>query len=92
MERNAQCTTIEDSCKLLNVTCCVVSCKHHLLAIVSVYRSPSTSINDCLDELRDMFTQLFYLTKYVVVVGNFNFNLLSASSVIRDYTDSLSDF
>ena len=43
MERNSRCVEIEESCKLLNVTCCVVTCKHYSLAIVSAYRSPSIS-------------------------------------------------
>ena len=32
-------------------------CKHYRLATVSVYTSPSTNANDCLDELGKLFTQ-----------------------------------
>ena len=92
VDRNAQYTAIENSCKLLNVTCCLVSCKHHLLAIVSVYRSPSISSVDCLLEIRNMFSQLLCLTTHVVVVGDFNFDLFTTSSVIREYSDILLDF
>ena len=84
-------TAVEDSCKLLNVACCLVLCKHHLLAIVSVYRSPSTSNSDCLQEIRNMFSQLCF-TSHVVVVGDFNFDLLSTSSVLSEYSDIISDF
>ena len=62
VERNSFCTDVEDSCKLLNVTCCILSCKLTKVAIISVYRSPSICSNDCLTEIIDMFTQVSRLT------------------------------
>ena len=38
----AICTAIENSCQNLNVSCCFVTCKFHRLAVVSIYRLPST--------------------------------------------------
>ena len=89
--RNAFCRDIEDSCKLLNVTCCLISCKHSYLAVVSLYRSPSTSPSDCLQEIR-MFSQLLSFTKHIIIVGDFNLDLLQSSKVQCDYADILSDF
>ena len=85
MERNSRCVEIEESCKLLNVTCGVVTCKHYSLTIVSAYRSPSISQTDCLLELRSLFSQLLCLTKYIVLVGDLNFDILSNSRVVSDY-------
>ena len=82
MDRNAQCTAIENFCKPLNVTCCLVSCKHHLLTIVSAYRSPSILSIDCLLEIRDMF----FVMSYVIVVGDFNFDLFTTSIVLSGNT------
>ena len=90
--RNALCKDIEDSCKLLNVTCCLISCKHSYLAVVSLYRSPSTSPSDCLQEIRNMFSQLLSSTKHIIIMGDFNFDLLKSSKVQSDYADILSDF
>ena len=47
--RPSVCIEIENS--LLNVTCCLVCCRHSYLAVACIYRSPSTSIADCLVEL-----------------------------------------
>ena len=87
------CIEIENSCQLLNVTCCLVCCRHSYLAVACIYRSPSTSIADCLVELRNVFSDLLTLTKHIVIVGDFNINLLSSltSSVASD-ADLLSDF
>lgn len=68
VERTPPCLTIEESCKLLNITCCMLSYQHSKLLLVSVYRSPSTAVVGCLSELRDLFAQLLSLTQYVYVV------------------------
>ena len=60
--------------------------------MVSVYRSPSICTNDCLTEIIDMFTQVLSITSNVIIVGDFNFNLLSSSSIHKRYADILSDF
>jgi len=59
------------------------------MAIIS---SPSVSQNDCLFELHSLFSQLYCLTNYIVVVGDFNFDILSKSRVLSDYINTLSDF
>ena len=64
VERNSVCAAIEESCKLLNVTCCVISCKHSHLAIASVYRSPSIPTGDCLVEIHNMLSELLSIIKY----------------------------
>ena len=91
--RPSVCIEIENSCQLLNVTCCLVCCRHSYLAVAGIYRSPSTSIADCLVELQNVFSDLLTLTKHIVIVGDFNINLLSSStSSVASYTDLLSDF
>ena len=90
--RNSLCTDIESSCKLLNVTCCMFYCKFTKVAVVSVYRSSSISYNDCLIKITDMFTQLLNITSNVIIVGNFNFDLLSSYIILKHYVDILSDF
>ena len=75
IERHSVCIDIENNCQLLDVSCCLILCKHSRLAIVSVYRSPSTDVKVCLTELSNVFEQLLPLTKYVVVVGELNIDL-----------------
>ena len=82
VERNSICVSIEESCKLLNVPCCVINCKHSHLAIASVYRYPSISTSDCLIEIYNLISELSSFTKYVIVVGDFSINLLSTHSII----------
>ena len=56
-ERLPICDTIEASCSLINVSSCFVTCKHHRIAIISVYRSP-TYCNHAIAELRSVLLQL----------------------------------
>lgn len=60
--------------------CCFVLCVHTRLAIVSLHRSPSADIKDCLLELHSVFLQLLSCTAYVIVVGDLNVDLLKSSS------------
>ena len=60
--------------------------------MVSIYRSPSTGAAECLSELWDLFAQLLLLTTHVVVVGDFNFDILPSLSDHSDYMNILSDF
>ena len=91
--RPSVCIDIESSCQLLNVTCCLVCCKHSYLAVACIYRSPSTSNTECMVELRNVFSGLLTLTKHIVIVGDFNINLLSPStSGVASYINLLSDF
>ena len=53
----------ERSCSVLNVACCIVSCKFHRVAIVSAYRSPSTNFVDFIDDFYH-HTCLHVLTIY----------------------------
>ena len=63
------------------------------LAVACIYRSPSTSNTDCMVELRNVFSGLLTLTKHIVIVGDFNINLLSPStSGVASYINLLSDF
>ena len=40
----------------------------------------------------NIFSDLLTLTKLIVIVGDFNINLLSSSSSVTNYTNLLSDF
>ena len=92
IERHALCIDIENSCHLLDVSCCLILCKHSRLAIVSVYRSPSTDAKICLTELTNVFSQLLSLTKYVVVIGDLNIDLHKNTGIQKSYMELLSDF
>ena len=46
---------------LLNVACCVVTCRHHHIAKVSVYRSPSFPSAICIAELRYVHVVTFVI-------------------------------
>lgn len=76
----------------MNVVCCLITHKSSKIAIASVYRSPSICPNDCLAEIHDMFSQLLQVSSSVIVVGDFNFDLLSASCSQRKYVEILTDF
>ena len=39
-----------------------------------------------------MFTQLLHITSNIIIVSNFNFDLLSSSSTQTQYAEILSDF
>ena len=92
IERHSVCIDIENNCRLLDVSCCLILCKHSRLAIVSVYRSPSTDVKVCLTELSNVFEQLLSLTKYVVVVGDLNIDLHKNTGIQKNYVELLSDF
>jgi len=48
--------------------------------------------NDCLIEVIDMFTQLLGITSNVIIVGDFNLDLLPLFSILKCYVNILSDF
>ena len=55
------CEEVEQMCTLLNVVCCkysIVTCRHHHVAVVTVYRSPSIPGAACIAELRSVLLQL----------------------------------
>ena len=65
VHRPSVCGDIENSCQLLNVTCCLVCCKYSYLAVACTYRSSSTSNADCMVELQYVFSDLLTLTKHI---------------------------
>ena len=86
------CTEIEDSCQNLNISCCFVTCKFRRLAVVSIYRSPSTCPRACLQELCTLLDKLFSCVKNVILAGDFNIDLHNGSSITNRYVSLLSDY
>ena len=76
----------------MNVSCCFVTCKFHRLAVVSIYRSPSTCPHAGLQELSTLLDKLFPCVKHVILAGNFNINLHNDSSITNRYVSLLSDY
>ena len=67
-------------------------CQHCKVAIASVYRSSSTDVLKCFEDLHGLLSQLFVSCKYVLLAGDFNIDLLHASSSRERYHDLLIDF
>jgi len=82
------CSHIEESCLNLCICCCFISSKHHRVAVVSVYRSPSTSLKDAINELGCVVSLHTY---HIILAGDFNINLLGNSGPVVDYMNLLSD-
>ena len=57
-ERSPICNVIERSCSVINISSCFVTCKYHRIAVLLVYRSPSTSCGSAIIELRSVLLQL----------------------------------
>ena len=74
------------------ICCCFISSKHHRVAVVSVYSSPSTSLKDAISELGCVLSQLLLHTNHIILAGDFNINLLGNSGPVIDYMNLLSDF
>ena len=77
---------------MLNVSCCLISCKHHRIVVASVYRSPSVRCVDVISELQSIFLQLSSCAQHVILAGDFNIDLLSSSNMKSQYCDILTDF
>ena len=60
--------------------------------MASVYRSPSTDVLKCLEDLHGLLSQLFVSCKYIQLAGDFNIDLLHASSFREGYHNLLIDF
>jgi len=89
-EHPSLCDDVEQMCTSLIVACCVVTCKHHCTAVVSIYRSPSISAAACIAELRSVLLQLSFNVHYILMAGDFNINLLSTNDAsTREYVDLL---
>ena len=91
-EHSLVCEDIERSCVLLNVACCFLACQHYKVAVVSIYRSPSTDVSQCIKDLHDLLSQLFVHCKYVMLAGDLNVDLLRSSSPQQHYNNLLVDF
>ena len=86
------CKFAEESCSNLNVCCCFVTCKHQRIAVISVYRSPSTSLKAAINELSAVLLQLSTSVQDFVFAGDFNINLLDGSNTQSEYMNLLLDF
>ena len=92
-ERPPICDVIERSCSVINISSYFVTCKYHRVAVLSVYRSPSTCCSSAITELRSVLLQLSTSAKYIMMAGDFNVDLLSTNnSVTLDYVNLLADF
>ena len=61
------------------------------MAVVSVYRSPSTNVKTAMDELQLIVTELTLQADHLIIAGDFNIDLLATSSVKVSYSNLLSD-
>ena len=86
------CDTVERSCSVLNVACCITACKFHRVVIVSIYRSPSTPFNDFFTDFYRVLSDLSSYVNSIIVAGDFNIDLISDSSMKTRYMNILSDF
>ena len=91
VERSPICEKLEQSCRLLNIVCCYVTCKHTRLFVMAVYRSPSTDVKEGLTELTSLFNEICFLSENIVVVGDFNIDLLTPTAIQAQYVDLLTD-
>ena len=66
--------------------------KFHRLAVVSIYRSPSTCPHASLHELSTLLDKLFPSVKNVILAGDFNIALRSDSSITNRYVSLLLDY
>ena len=93
VERPPPCIKIENTSQLLNVTCCLITCKHSNIAVACIYRQPSTPVSDCLAELCSIIVALLSITKHIVIVGDININLLTSQPAsVTNYKHMLSYF
>ena len=58
---------------------------------MSVYRSPSTDSRAGLNELQYIVTELSLVSHCIVIVGDFNIDLCSSSTVATAYSEFVSD-
>ena len=83
---------IEQKPLSVNVCTCFVTCKHHRIAVMSVYHSPSVSFTTFISELRSVLLLLSSTTSYILIAGDFNVNLLMSGSETKEYLDVLANF
>ena len=75
-EHPSICDEVEQMCRLINISCCIVTCEHHRVAIISIYRSPSTSGKNYINELRSVLVLLSSSVNFIIIAGDFNINML----------------
>ena len=86
------CDEIEQLSSVLNITCCFITCVFHKMAVVSIYRSPSTEFSVGLFDLYQILSKLYVVTQYVILAGDFNIDVLNESAAKDQYFNLLSDF
>ena len=87
------CRSVTRECSVLNVCCCLITCKARRVAIISVYRSLSVSIKSALKDFRLVLQGLLpYVNSFIIIAGDVNISLLSDSCDVGNYIDLLSDF
>ena len=91
-EHPSICDEIENSSSVLNITCCFITCVCQKMAVVSVYRSPSTELSVGLYDLRQYLSKLFVITQHVILAGDFNIGVLKDSAARDQYCNLLCDF
>ena len=75
VERPPLCESLEKSCNALNVVCCFIVCKCAKVAVLSVYRSPSTAVKAGLDNLRLIISELEPNTLLSLVISMWTYLL-----------------
>ena len=85
VERPPICETLEKSCATLNVACRFIVNKTVRMAVVSAYCSPSTNVKVGMDELQSIVTELALQTDHLIIVGDFNIDLLVLKFFIAIY-------
>jgi len=85
LEQTVLCKDVAATCSVLNVTCCFVQCKYHRIAIVSLYRSPSTCPTTALNDLNNVILALADYAEHFIIAGDLNINLLADSAIKAQY-------
>ena len=70
------CDQVEQSLVSLNATCCFITCSQQKLAIMCVYRLPSTSVSMGLDDLGQFLPKLLLTSRHVILTGDLNIDMM----------------
>jgi len=90
--RTEMCDEVEAVSSVLNICCCVVHCESQTVAVLSVYRSPSTCKKTALADLEAIFTILSSTVNSFIMAGDLNINLFSDDNYSSAHLNLLSDF
>lgn len=60
------CVTAERPCSVLNVACCIATCKFYRVPIVSAYRSSLTNFVDFIDDFYHVLSYLSSFTNHII--------------------------